>query len=221
MNFLDLCRELRQESGLSGDGPSAVTGQSGMSKKIVDWINSSVYDLESYRDNWAWMWRTGSITTTVGQQSYDLPSLGFDANKIVAESLSIERTGEPNTITQFELVSWDIYREKTAFRTANPGQPVFCALAPNDYLYVDTLPDRSYTIKFAWYRKPAYLSTNTDIPTIPVQFHRILVEMGLMKYAAHDGATETYQASNKEYMKWLRRMEASQLPVVEVVSTLA
>lgn len=220
--FLELAKSLRQEAGLSGTGPAAVTNQSGMDKKVVEWINDSWYDIQSARNDWAWMWRnTGQVVTVVGQQSYNLPLLGFDTEHVISESVSIQRTGEPNSIISLEMIPYATFRDMTAFLPPSSSQPLYCAVAPNDYLWLNTLPDREYTIKFEWYAKPSYLVNSTDIPAMPLPYHRMIVELGLMKYGMHDGAVEVYQAAEREYRKWMRRLERSQLPVAETAGALA
>jgi hypothetical protein len=220
--FLELAKTLRQEAGLSGTGPASVVGQSGMDKKVVDWTNDAWYDIQSARNDWAWMWRNnGLVNTTVGQQTYDLPGLGFDAERVIAESVSIQRTGEPNSIISLDMIPYSSFRDMTAFLPVTSSQPIYCAIAPNDHLWLNTLPDRDYTIKFEWYAKPSFMTGNNDIPALPLPYHRMIVELALMKYASHDGAMEVYQVAEKEYRKWMRRLERSQLPDVETTGALA
>lgn len=220
--FLDLCKDLRRESGLSGTGPASVVGQSGMDGKVVEWINDSWYELQSSRNDWRWMWRNnGLVTTTIGQRTYDLPLLGFDFEHLIKESLSIQVTGNANTIIELTLLSWAEFRDLTAFRPVTSGQPSYCAIAPDDSLYLETSPDQQYDIAFEWYEKASYMANNGDAPAMPLPYHRILVEMGLMKYAVHDGAIEVHQVAEKEYRKWLRRLERSQLPDIVGPDSLA
>lgn len=220
--FLELAGSLHQEAGLSGSGPASVTGQSGMNKKVVDWINAAWYEIQSARAGWKWMWRnTGSVTTTVGVNEYDLAALGFDTDNLVGDSISIQVTGSPNTIIKLDHISYESFREQTAFYPMVSGQPIYSSLTPGDTLVLNTYPDRQYDIKFEWYVRPSFMSDNGDVPGMPLMFHPMIVELALAKYALHDGAPDVYQVAEKEYAMWMRRLERSQLPTVETIGTLA
>ncbi|RLC09555.1 MAG: hypothetical protein DRI24_21580, partial [Deltaproteobacteria bacterium] len=64
MNFLQLCKRLRQEAGLTGSGPSTVVDQTGISKQIVDWVNTAYVDVLSQHANWHFMQDDFSFNTT-------------------------------------------------------------------------------------------------------------------------------------------------------------
>ena len=50
MTFLELCRRLAREVDASGSGPSAVTGQTGENRRIVDWVASAWQDIQLQRN---------------------------------------------------------------------------------------------------------------------------------------------------------------------------
>jgi hypothetical protein len=215
--FLQLAQSVRSEAGLSGTGPSAVTGQSGMDKKVVDWVNDAWYDIQAARPNWRWMWRNdGAIATVAGTKSYDLAALGFDVENVIPESVSITNVGNPASIIQLEFVEFDAYREATKFILDEPDKPTLCTIDPSGAFVMNPTPDDVYDVAFEYYTPPSFLSGNTDVPELPVKFHRMIVELALTKYSSHDDAVGVYQTANIEYKKWMRRLEQAQL--LEVVS---
>jgi hypothetical protein len=220
--FLQLCQEVRQEAGLSGTGPSSVQSQVGMDKKVVDWVNDAWYDIQSARPNWRWMWNgDGLITTTAGEFQYDPASFGFVIENIVPESVSITKVGVPSSLTALALVEYDVYRDMTAFTQRNQAFPTVATIAPNNKLILSPTPDDAYEIAFEYYSPPTYLVDNSDIPGLPAKFMKIIVELALVKYAAHDDAVGVMQSAQANYMKWMRRLEAGQLLDVSTSSALA
>lgn len=71
MTFLELCQLVARTAGLSGTGPTAVTGQSGDLDRIVDWVQMADLDIQQEHPNWKFMWAEGHFETIVGETEYN------------------------------------------------------------------------------------------------------------------------------------------------------
>ena len=80
MNFLSLCKRLRQEAGYSGSGPSSVTNQAGESKRVVDWINDAWLDIQGMRSDWRFMLEPFSVSLVSGESSVSVSALAKELN---------------------------------------------------------------------------------------------------------------------------------------------
>ena len=73
--YLQLCVKLRQEVLAAGTGPSAVTGQVGEYKRIVDWIAQADEEVQQEQDHWNFM--TGDLNfntvADVGSEPINVP----------------------------------------------------------------------------------------------------------------------------------------------------
>ena len=70
MNYLGMVQRLRQETGYSETGPSAVTGQTGMHARAVDWIADAYTEIQN-RDYWRWMRKEFTLTTNSGDRDWE------------------------------------------------------------------------------------------------------------------------------------------------------
>ena len=220
--FLELSVSLRQEAGLSGTGPSSVTGQTGMDKKCVDWINDSWYEIQSAHTDWKFLWQNdGLVNTVANQRAYDLAGLGFDINYIIRQSPRRRITGEPGSDMWLVWYEYEDFRQTFLFGPTRYGIPNSVTIDPSGQMLLDPVPNQAYEVFFEYYAAPAFMAANTDVPTMPVKFHKAIVYRALMKYASHDGATEVYQDAKLNYEMWERRLEAEQLPVPMQYASLA
>src|SRR3972149_9074278 len=90
--FLELCAKLRQEVSGSGTGPETVIGQSGESKRIVDWIATADEEVQRKHDDWKFMQAAFTINTVADDGSYvasDCVTPVTDLRKWNNESLRI------------------------------------------------------------------------------------------------------------------------------------
>lgn len=222
MNFLELAKNLRQEAGLSGTGPSAVTGQVGMDAKIVSWVADAWDEIEMRQQNWPWLWRNdGVVTTVAGQREYNLAALGFSVSKLVEEAMRRRIAAQPGSEHWLNYYEYEQFRGAFLFGDEINGLPTGFTLSPSGTLLLEPVPDAAYELRFEYYTTPTPLTANTSEPAMPAQFHKAIVYLALMKYAAHDGAMEVYQDADRNYRKWMRRIENSQLPQQFLTGPLA
>ena len=74
MDFLSICQRVVLESGISDTGPSSVEGQAGDMLRFVGWVNDAWIELQSKRNQWKWLNKSGSVEVAIGQQKLALPS---------------------------------------------------------------------------------------------------------------------------------------------------
>ncbi len=77
MNFLQLCNRLRQNAGVSGSDLTSVTGQSGESLRVINWINESWMDLQAQRQDWLWLRKSIAFPTVANQYAYTPAQAGI------------------------------------------------------------------------------------------------------------------------------------------------
>lgn len=209
MNFLQLCQRLRQEVGGTGSGPSTVLNQSGESRLYVDWINQAWKEIQSDRLEWRFMWSQGSVTLQAGTQIHALPA---DLKSLDGESLLLDGS-------RIGLLDYSVFRNN--YRTSHSGKPTECTILPNGQLKTNTVPDQAYTLSFDYWAKPVSLSENADVPTLPEEYHMLIVYKAMQYYAGYENAGEVYQDGRIRYEEMLPDVELTQLPAMTLPGAIA
>jgi hypothetical protein len=58
MTYLEICKLVRQECGVQGEGtPAAVTSQRGMLKRIVEWVRDADTIIQDKHTDWDFLWK--------------------------------------------------------------------------------------------------------------------------------------------------------------------
>lgn len=207
MTFLELCKLLRAEAGISGDGPVSVINQTGINLKIVNWIQRAYQEVQNEHHDWAFLWSEASFALTPGKTDYAPTSdMGLDDfNHWEPQSFfGRGQTGEPNRLIAF--VPFEEFRLRS--RVERTGEPLIYTILPNDQIRFDCKPTYAEVVDFEYYRVPFQMSANTDAPIFSAQFHDILLYKALMYYAADEEASAILQDAAVNYKTRLRMLES-------------
>ena len=223
--FLQLTVKLRQEVGGSGSGPTAVTGQTGEYKRIVDWIAAADEEVQQEHDNWKFMAGSFTLNTVKDDGSYaatDFVVSVTDLREFYRDTLRIylSATGvsDETKLIYLDYQSWyDIYN----VGTQTSGRPVHFTVGNDMSLKLGPAPNAVFRVSGDYRKSIDTLVVNTDVPVYPAEYHMLAVYGGMMKYGRYTGASEVYADGARLYKKLLRRMEKTQLPEMRLAGPLA
>lgn len=221
MNFLQLCQRVRQECGISGNGPLAVAGQVGMYAKIVDWVLAAHQELQTKRTTWRFDWAEITQPLTLNKEAYDPASdWNLKVRTWARESAHVYRTAAgPNARLFLQYIEWDQFR---TLRTPTvPGMPSYWTQAPDRRVMFFPIPNDDYTLIAEYYRAPEVLAQTTDIPRIPDHYHMVIVWRAVMLYCGHDENPQLFQTAKKNYDDLIVKIEATELPGIVLGDALA
>jgi hypothetical protein len=224
MNFLELAKRLRQEAGLSGTGPSAVTGQTGESKRIVDWISEAWNQIQLSRKNWLWMRGSFSFSTSADDEDYTPAEAGIAARFSMWDphTLSIYRTAS-GLGSELPLPYLD-YNTFIRIYHVGPrvtGMPVCFTIGNDRRLLLGPKPDGDYTVSGEYWRSIQTLSADSDEPEMPAEYHMLIVFLALELYGLYDAAPEVIANAKSRQRFYRRALENNQLPMIEGADPLA
>lgn len=209
MDFLTLCQRVRQESGIADSGPSAVTNQTGDMQRIVDWVNEAYMRIQSYRNDWKWLWTTDTISVTQGTAVYALPAT---VENLIADTVYLDGN-------KIAPLTYDDYRDQ--YPTLITGVPTAFTIRPDGQIALNASPDAAYTLSFEGYTKPAYFAAGTDVPAFDERFHMVIAWNALKEYALFDEANELFQKANVNYEQLLAELSADSLPEMLTPESIA
>lgn len=217
MTYIELCRRLRSEAGISGSGPSAVAAQTGEMKRIVDWINTAYEDIQLSRTNWNWLRADFSFNTTAGDYDYTAAEAGISSRFSMWDSDTIKsfRTSV-GVSSEYELHELYYSRFRSLYLTGPQpsGTPICFSVAPDKKLLLGPYPDSIYTVSGQYWKTPQVLSADADIPEMPEEFHMMIVYKALEMYGYYEAASECISRAQRYFSQYMNRLEMNQLPDV-------
>lgn len=214
MNFLALCQRLRQEARIAGTGPSATTGQTGQSARLVSWINNAWMDVQQIHNEWLWMVGSFSGATVADDNTYtaadwsvtDLRDWKRDTFTCYLASLGVSDESE------LGYVPYPLWRREYAIGTQTASRPLHVTVKPDLSVGLGPKPDAIYTVQGEYQKSASELSGDSDTPELPSEFHMLIVWWALAKYAVSEAAPEVYAFAEAERRRLLRELERTQLP---------
>ena len=220
MTFLEMVKALRRETSVSGEGPAAVTGQTGEMGRLVAWILQADNEIQTYRVDWNFLWKTGAFSTIASQGLYDLTlaaDMGGAGNEIT--DFNLFENFDPNIgkgpklfvdSDQLIYLPWGQYDPNSY--GAGETKPYDMTIRPDGkWLFLPT-PDIVFAITFNYYSTPVVMVDNADVSVIPVIYHDIVVSRAMMYYAEYEDAPELMSAGAERYDQLMDAMRATQLP---------
>lgn len=222
MNYLQLVQRLHAEAGLGGAAPSAVTGQTGMNLKLVNWILTAYEDIQNLHPDWNFRKTEFSFSTTATKQNYTKTEAGV-ADLSSWKTFDVKIYSAVSDESDLEYYPWDDYRivyKYGSFRTQS-NRPTIFSIKPDLSMDLWAIPEAVYTVNGEYFKNIQTLSQNTDVPIIPSDFHMILVWRALMFFGARHGSNMAYSHGQNEYSRLLTRLELNQLPEIVYGEPLA
>lgn len=218
--FLQLCQRTRQECGIAGDGPSAVTNQTGMYGKIVNWVVAAHEEIQLRHPNWRFDWAQYS-GVLAAQESHDpTDDFSISARSFDFEGAYIYATASGATARQ--PLSYRPYSEYRDLRiSAQTGQPLYVTEAPNKSLMFYPIPTGAQTVVLDYWQKPEVLAANSDTPRIPDQYQMAIVWRAVMFYCGHDEASDLFRSAKFNFDRIMSRMEDTELEPMQDAEPLA
>lgn len=211
MNFLEICKRVRQEVGVSGEGPASVSGQTGMYKKIVDWVLSAHEEVQLRHNSWRFDW--GNVVTPLDQGvEFYLPSdvWALPARNWDWDSMYVYPTADgPQNRTWLTRIDYNAYRQTRI--PSVQGRPIYVTWSPSKELGMYPIPKDGLTFVGDYYMPPEVMVNNTDIPRMPDEYHMVIVWRAVMYWCASEENPSLFAVANQLYNNLIMKMESTEL----------
>lgn len=217
MTYLELCNRLRNKVGISGPALTAVTGLTGESQRVVNWIDEAWVNIQEVHTTWDWMLKEVSFTTTASQSRYTPTECNVtDLSEWKKDSFRtyITSVGVASEVFLSDL-PWDRYRDTYLYGNMRntTGRPISISVYPPDKsLNLGLTPDSiGYTVVGEYYKEPVHLVAASDTPDMPNKFHMLIVYRAMMYYGSYESAPEVYSEGQTAYNEMVRRLNNEQI----------
>ena len=204
MNFLELCRRVRQDSGISGDIASVVN-QQGILLKLVTWVQQAEYDIVASRKDWSFMRGKASGSLVVGKVEYLPGELGM-----LPFSMLSKVYVDKQPLVQLDFEYLDDWHLKNG--GAPEGTPTAFAETPDGTILFNHKPTQAVAFDIRYYKSATRLTVNTSVSPIPAEHEEVIVQSALMSYARHEQDDQLLRDSQIAFDAHLKSLSNKQLP---------
>lgn len=232
--YLQLCVKARRDCRLPGTGPDAVTGQTGVFGRLVDWVSDAYIQIQERHDEWRWMRRTATVSTTADDDDYAYGEWTDQTDSVVISRFSRWRLNDPwdqpkcylsssGVSAQYWLtyLDWDSFKTIYKIGSQSSGQPAHIAINPNDEIVLGPAPDDTYVVTADYYLGPQTLAADSDTPDMPSRYHNLIVYEAMKRYGTTEGAANIFIEGNQQANRMMRALERSQLPGFRLAEAMA
>ena len=215
--FLQLVNDVERESGtvnstsLTANVATPVTGRQG---KIVQMVIRAWELIQNSRTDWPWMQVETTKVLTIGQARYNAitdfaiptfarwvrPTDYFSPMSIYDTALGLKDESD------LDFWAYNNWKARYDRGLVTNGRPIEYSMDAQRRLVVGPPPDKAYTLRATYYRKPQLLAVNADEPICPSEHHQAIVWQSLMLLHGHDEGQFSLQFAQSNFASAFRAM---------------
>lgn len=222
--FLQLVNIARQEAGVASNDLTTLQGTlSTETNRFKNWIGREWLRVQADKPDWQFMRRSSQFTLTASKYLYSPTEVGAAATPAFTaatfgnwkrDSFRIYSTDYTDEMLA-GFMPWETFRNVYQYGSMRNSlsRPVAFSVAPDKSLAFGITPDLGYGVVFEYYTAPLALSADGDTPTMPAQFHDLIVYRALRAYGVFMAAPEVLQRADMEIARIHPKLLADQLPV--------
>lgn len=147
---------------------------------------------------------TATITTVVGTETYNLPSDVVRINGVTNAS-------SPSELTYVEDPADIAYNNQAG---QSVGEPQYYTLSSGTTIRLSPIPDAVYSLTLDYYKAPSALSADTDVSTIPSDYHDVMISYALSRAYRSEDDMQMSQFFYSEFMRDLQMLGTDRQSVV-------
>ena len=145
---------------------------------------------------------------------YDLVANISDAFEINKSSFYIQQADGANR-RRLQWVSWETFQQMANASGSNFfGEPAFITETQEGKWDVFPRPASTYRLWFDYTSKPQELVNYNDIPSLPIEYHEIIVWQALMNYGDFDEKPQVFQRAERRMKRYQNNLEFNKLPTL-------
>lgn len=212
--FLQLVNDLERESGTVQKAARLVTVANAPNRqeKIVEWVRDAWEIIQTSRTDWQWLRKEFQTDLLANQARYTPTALSvadfarwFPTSCCDAFTIYDTALGKADE-TEIQRIDWSTFKAKWDRGVHTANRPIEVAVAPDNRLCFGPTPNKAYTLRGEYYRKPQVLAADGDVPLCPEQHHNAIVWRALMLLGDHDEAPAVVATSTAKFQSAFRRL---------------
>lgn len=206
MNFLEICREAHDLSGLQGYLASASVVTTGtVDAYLVKAVQKTWVEIQNFRKDFDFNRSSASLTLTTSTETYTPTTILGSANALTEWKIDSFIYND----SRLKYIHYDNWIARETPQAAEPGY--FSVRLSDNALLFDPV-DQSYPIEVHYYRGLQSLSSNTDTPNLPNQFHKLIVYGAVVEMASYLGEVNLYNRYASLYSQMMGQLLRTEVP---------
>jgi len=215
VNFRELCKDTIGELGVGGgsrsfSGVASARGEHGI---IVGLINKAHTDICNRYIDWKFLWKDYKERLLSGARVASPPSTVAGYTPIVKhwkrESFFLDlETASAKALQFIEFSQWRALSRFSALVTEAPST---FSINPAGAVELNSINDSLRWLHAEYYQRPQAMVLDTDLPLVPVDFHRLIVVRAKIYYGEREDAPEIVSGSSGEHDDLMMALESSEL----------
>jgi len=206
MNFLQLCQRTHDFSGLQGNFISVNNVKTGTHQALlVEAVKKSWIEIQNFRSDTEFARGVVDVTLEVGKTSYLVTDIFDNADDLrywITDLFIYDN--KPLLFVPYD--SWVLQEE------AEPNEPYKFSVEPGTNTLLFSPVDAEYVISVHYRSGINKLEDNLDVPTMPSQFHYLIVYGAVMEMAMFLGEMNLYNRYALLYAQMMGQMLRSEGP---------
>lgn len=202
MNFLELCRKVYLEGGISGQITS-VANQTGEAARVINWVANAYQEiLNDMAINLNPTRRTSIVQLTAGKQSYSFSDLGLSSSvQWNTRAMRVAVNSDMRDETFLVHMRYPEFRDYWLFsaRRSTTSRPLNACVDPDNNLLIAPIPAENYWLSLESQIQADKLLEDGDVPIFPERFHYIIVWRALRHYGLYEAAPEVVARADNAY----------------------
>jgi hypothetical protein len=230
MDYLALVNRAKLESGRSGGDLGSVSTATGDDLRLVKWTAAAYEKIQRKTDEWRWMRATVLASIPAAQLAHapavdmliqpgdTLALADFRGFRAPSDDYTVTILDPANPAAEWNLtwLDYDEFRKRFMVGTHDEAPPVNWSVSPDNKLLVGPTPDILYHVRFDYRTKVVALTDDTDEPTMPEDYHMVIVWETLKSLASFDAASEVYARANEEFNELYEDLWTDQGPKIVI-----
>ena len=203
MNFLTICQEVNKLVGLQGNILS-VTTVSGYQATLVKYVQNAYDDIQNLRDQGDFLKSSVSISLVAGTTTYTIEDIfNLTPTQVTAQYNPLAAWDTKKFFYSTSVLSYVPYEWFTLYDYASnaASTPSYFTIGLFDSGYRNLIfapVSGPFSVTAFYYKKAQELDANTDIPSLPEEFHRLIVYRAAGDFAGFIGNGNLYQLYNQK-----------------------
>ena len=206
--FLQLCQTMRRECGITSTGPAAVTSQTGVLEKVVNWVADADVEIQSRWFDWDFL----HVSTWNHNTIANVPTVAAPADLGVWDQESFYLDYSTANHKQLSVIDYKTWRRDLRQGVKTNQKPDAVIILPDQSLRLESPPDAVYALTADYWKRPVRMTANSATSPVPEEYERIIVARAKIAYAESQGAPEVLMSAQIEYDDLLDKLESKYLP---------